>query len=225
MDSHATTLANRGTRNRYDRQSPPRVIDDSLVPNMRGRGFTNVNRAGNYSLIVVNFTMPAPNQMYNGHITYHFDTKGIEGERGGFHIVIDLPNGSKMYYRIAPIIRDNKLYFTDIEYYPRQEGIYGKTKPLSSDLGALFQHDIDGLIMLMNVFPLPMTAAEAVAAHAAAEVAESTPVVRTAIGGIDGAAPAYTRYVPPAARKKSGSDAASWRGGSIKKRKTIRRRN
>ena len=214
MDSHATTIANRQARNGYDRRSSPRVIDDNLVPNMRGRGFTNVNRAGNYSLIVVNFTMPAPNQMYNGHITYHFDSKGIEGERGGFHIVIDLPNGSKMYYRIAPVIRDNMLYFTDIEYIPRQEGIYGKTKPLSSDLGALFQHDIDGLIMLMNMFPLPITEAEV------AGVAENT-----ATAGASGSASGSTRYVPPGLRGKRVSDAASWRGGAIKKRKTLRKRN
>jgi hypothetical protein len=116
--------------------------------------------------------MPYPDDIFKGHITYHFENlQAQEGEAGAFHIVIDSPTPKK-YYRIAPAPEGELLKFKDIGYIPRQDGIYGKNRqPFEGRL----EGRMDQLLTLINEFPLLLlTQEQAVALRATRIIREKT---------------------------------------------------
>ena len=161
--------ANREARSRYILslkehaiKNMTRILD--LMQAMIDSGFTHVKRNDIEDVdIIINFTMPRPNHRYTGHISYHFDNKkgAVESAAGAFHIVLDLPDDTKIYYRFAPVINNKFLEFIDIQYKPVRPNVYGGRKLLTehpSQIPEEVQRQIHTLIVLMNRYKLQVAA-------------------------------------------------------------------
>lgn len=153
-----TRGANREAKSRYNTSNEPRIIDDGLMQGMRESGFRNVYRKPSNTEIIIEFTMPYPNQHYTGHISYHFSKEAVESAAGAFHIVLTLPDASKIVYRFVPVINNNFLGFDNISYLPKRPDIYGGPKPVTLIDGVTqeIQSNINEILRLMNTYKLPV---------------------------------------------------------------------